>query len=378
MTMVGPNVIIATRLAQDQGHGGHGWAMLNWILGAEALGWSVSILEATDLDRIDTLHPAGTNWARSALRSHGVQAPFTVLDQDGRTLWGDWDDDDLARAIRTTDVVLNISGNWRGDELGSIAHRVYVDLDPGFTQWWAAEDIDMGLDRHTTFVTVGLRLGTAGCSVPTMGKDWVTTPPPVMLDRWLPSPSVAGRPYTTIANWRSYGTVWRDGVRHGQKAHSMRALIDLPGRTGVPIEVALRIHPAEHQDLTALHRAGWRIVDPTSLTATPQAYQRYVQRSRGEFGLAKEGYVNANTGWISDRTACFLASGRPVVTQETGSIEELGGGEGLLGFSTTDEAATSLERVERDWAHHAAAARALASARFDHRRVLPRVMSAVA
>ena len=378
MSMIPPTVIIAARLAQDHGHGGHGWAMLNWILGAERVGWNVAVIEATDLDTIDELQPLGTRWALDALRNHGVTAPYTVLDRRGRPMWGQWDADDLRQAARATDVVLNLSGHWRGDELCQIPHRVYVDLDPGFTQWWAADSIEMGLDRHTAFATVGLRVGTPGCSAPTLGKEWITTTPPVVMDCWPTTPSGAGRPYTTVANWRSYGTVWRDGVRHGQKAHSMRALIDLPTRAGVPIEVALRIHPAEHQDLTALQTAGWRIVDPVTIASTPEDYQRYIQRSRGELGLAKEGYVNGITGWVSDRTACFLATGRPVIAQETGIIAELGGGEGLLSFSTSDEAANSLERVERDWARHAGAARALATERFSHSTVLPQLLERVA
>jgi hypothetical protein len=176
--------------------------------------------------------------------------------------------------------------------------------------------------------------------------------------------------FTTVGNWRGYGSVEHAGVHYGQKAHSLRRLLDLPRLTPEPFTLALSIHPDEVKDLEALSSHGWKLLDPAEVASTPGRYQRFVQGSRGEFGVAKSGYAASRCGWFSDRSACFLASGRPVVAQDTGFSRHLPTGEGLFAFATAEEAAAAVTEVSRDYARHCRAARALAETHFDSDKVL--------
>jgi hypothetical protein len=286
---------------------------------------------------------------------------------------------DLIAAAAGADVLFNVSGMLRDEELvAAPAVRVYLDLDPAFNQLWhAAEQIDMGFDAHDRFVSVGLELGEPGCSVPTCGREWIKTLPPVFLPRWEPVEAVTVDAFTTVANWRAYGSIEWNGKRYGQKAHSLRGLIGLPERTPEPLVLALAIDRAEAPDLAALRRHGWRLVDPRGVAGSPQRYRDFVSGSKGEIGVAKEGYVESRCGWFSDRSACYLASGRPVIAQETGFARHLPVGEGLLSFTGVDQAAVAIEEINADYGRHARAARSLAEEHFDSKTVLGRLLEEV-
>ena len=199
----------------------------------------------------------------------------------------------LARAAAGADLLLNVSGMLRDDRLvGGPRLRAYLDLDPAFNQLWhAVEGIDVGLDRHERFVTVGLALGEPECPVPTCVREWIKTLPPVVMADW----PAAGDPpasaaFTTIANWRGYGSIDWNGVRYGQKAHSLRPLLELPERTPERLLLALAIHPDEVADVEALGRHGWELIDPVEAAGTPDRYADFVRGSKGELGIAKSGY----------------------------------------------------------------------------------------
>src|SRR5207249_1871057 len=150
---------------------------------------------------------------------------------------------------------------------------------------------------------------------------------------------------TTVTNWRGYGSIQHAGVLYGQKAHSVRALIELPERTGVPCLIALAIHSDEMPDLDRLRAHHWKRVDPQVVAGTPDAYARFVRMSWAELGIAKSGYVVSQSGWFSDRSACYLASGRPVIAQDTGFARWLPMDEGLLRFTSTDDALEAISNV---------------------------------
>jgi hypothetical protein len=195
----------------------------------------------------------------------------------------------------------------------------------------------------------------------------------VVLERWPavgPDGPVRWDALTTVANWRGYGSIEHGGVHYGQKAHSLRRLIDLPRLTRERFTLALSIHPQEVKDVEALSSNGWQRVDPADVAATPGQYQSFVQGSRAEFGLAKSGYVASRCGWFSDRSACYLASGRPVVAQDTGFTRHLPTGEGLFAFNTVDDAAAAIEVMNGDYPRHCRAARALAEEYFGSDKVL--------
>jgi hypothetical protein len=261
--------------------------------------------------------------------------------------------------------------------LDGIAVRAYVDLDPAFSQLWHEQGVDVRFAGHTHYATVGQALGRPTCPIPTCGFDWIPTVPPVVLDRWQPADAVTRDAWTTVGNWRSYGSITHDGVFYGQKAHSLRSLIDLPERTEEHLALALAIDPEERRDLEELARRGWQLLDPAQVAGTPAEYASFVCGSKGELGVAKAGYVVSRSGWFSDRSVSYLASGRPVVAQDTGFTDFIESGNGLLPFTTTDDAARAIEDVTRDYPRHARAARRLAAEHFDSDRVLTRLLEAV-
>ncbi len=164
---------------------------------------------------------------------------------------------------------------------------------------------------------------------------------------------------------------------YGQKAHSLRQFIALPTLTPEKFMLALNIHPGETPDLEALEKNGWQLLDPSQVAHSPESYRRFIQESKAEFGIAKSGYVAARCGWFSDRSIGYLASGRPVIAQETGFSRFLPVGEGLFAFATTDDVLRAIEAMNRDYARHAQAARAIAEAYFDSDKVLARLLQQV-
>ena len=378
------SILFSGMLAGDPWQGGATWAVLQYVLGLRRLGHDVLLVEPV-ADK--ALRPAGANLAateqatyfRRVVGDFGLGGAAALL-RAGTTQTVGVGYDDVAAFARRADVLFNVSGMLaEAALLGPVRRRVYLDLDPAFVQLWhAAEGIDMRFDAHTHFATVGMNIGRGDCPVPTCGRQWVTTPQPVVLERW---PAAGGTPvrdaWTTVANWRGYGSVHHDGVHYGQKAHSLRALIDLPTRTGEAFELALNIHPDETSDLALLAANGWRLLDPAASAGTPGQYAAFVRGSRGEFGVAKSGYVASNCGWFSDRSACYLASGRPVLAQQTGWGRWLPAGEGVLPFATTGDAVAALEAVRRDYAAHARAALSLAERYFDSDAVLASLLAAV-
>jgi hypothetical protein len=359
-------IVVSGMVAGVPGQGGATWAVLQYVLGLRRLGHDVVLVEP--VDRLEDAAP----YFRAVVRSFGLEAAL-VERRTGRTLGLP------RRRLRNgADLLLNISGLLADDDLlERIGTRVFLDLDPAFTQlWWEAEGIDPGFDRHDRFVTVGRAIGSSSCIVPTCGRAWVTTPQPIVLHHWPRAERMVHDAATTVGHWRAYGSIVHGGVHYGQKAHSMRGLLGLNECAGsARFLLALGIHPDERDDLEALDRHGWRLVDPDRVAATPAAYQAFVQGSWAELGIAKLGYVASRCGWFSDRSVCYLASGRPVIGQDTGFSDWLPTGEGLLAFSNVDEAAAALEDVRGDYARHRRAARALAEDVFDSDRVLTRLLS---
>ncbi|MGI8684722.1 MAG: glycosyltransferase [Acidimicrobiales bacterium] len=366
-------ILLAGRFAGVPDQGGATWAVLQYALGFERLGHEVLLVEpapaAPEVVACFEVATGGAHLAGRAALLHGGR----------RTTGMAWSE--VAAFAAGADVLINLAGVLTDEELlDAVSLRVFVDLDPAFTQLWhAVEGIDMGLASHHRFVTVGQAVGTAGCAVPTCGVAWIPTLPPVVLEAW---PVAAGRPHyglTTVGNWRSYGSITHGGVQYGQKAHSMRALLDLPSAlgTGVVCEPALALDAGEGADLGALARHGWRRQDPAAVAGDPSRYRSFVQASTAELGVAKAGYVVSRCGWFSDRSACYLASGRPVVAQDTGWPEFLPAGEGLLAFSDTAGAAAAAGEVLDGYERHRKAARAVAEEYLDSGPVLSHLLDAV-
>jgi len=366
----GLRILFSGMVAGDPHQGGASWAVLQYVLGLRALGHEVHLVEP-----VDRLEPVSERYFARLTCDFGLESHAALLVRGTRETSG-VPYARLVEAARDADVLFNVSGMLRDEELiGPPPVRVYLDLDPGFVQLWhTVEGIDMNLDRHNRFATVGLELGEPGCPVPTCGRDWIHTLPPVFLPAWKPAEDLRTDGFTTVANWRGYGSIEWHGRRYGQKAHSVRKLLDLPRLTAERLVLALAVDPDETADLTALRAHGWELADPARLAGSPRNYGAFVRGSKGELGIAKEGYVESRCGWFSDRSACYLASGRPVVAQETGFSRQLPVGEGLLSFTTAEEAATAVDEVAADYARHARAARMLAEGQLGSAAVLERLL----
>jgi hypothetical protein len=369
-------ILLSGMIAGDPHQGGATWAVLQYVLGLARLGHDVCLVEPV---AAAALRPAGAGLSESVNAAYfrqvcadfGLEQSAALLLAGSRQTVG-LPYEQLRRVARRADVLLNVSGMLADEELiGRIPVRAYLDLDPAFNQLWhAAQGIDMRFAGHTHFVTVGLAVGRPECAVPTCGLPWVTTLPPVVLAHWPVAGPITHDGLTTVGNWRGYGSIEYKGVFYGQKAHSLRPLISLPTRTRTPCLMALAIHPGETRDLEALAANGWRLLDPAQVAGTPAQYQAFLQGSRAEFGIAKGGYVASRCGWFSDRSACYLACGRPVLAQDTGFSRFLPTGDGLIAFHALDDALAGIEQLNSDYPRHARAARALAEEFFDSDRVL--------
>jgi hypothetical protein len=258
-----------------------------------------------------------------------------IVLREGKQVFGT-SDRQLAALCGDCDLLINLCGALKTDELLTrIQRRAYFDLDPGFTQAWAHQ-FDMHFAKHNLFFTVGLNVGEPDFPIPTQEIKWHTFPPPVALEFWPVQTDAPTRPFTPIAQWRGQVAIWQ-GEYYGPKREEFLRFIELPKQTSQPIELALLIHESEADDLATLSGHGWQLVNPHEVAGGLDGFRTYVQQSRGEFSVAKGGYVKSRGGWFSDRTVCYLASGRPALVQDTGIGRKLPTGHGLLTFSTMEE-----------------------------------------
>ena len=367
--------------------GGHWMAFLQYLLGLRALGHDVLWLEvlrstgdpARDRDRLAVFFRRMEEYGlrgRSAVLLH--RAEVGELDLDGVEAHG-LDLRQLTEFARSADLLWNFAAALRPPLLGLFRHRVLVDLDPGHLQV-SALSWDLGLDAHDTFLTVGTNLHGADCDVPRLGVSWQTFLPLVHTPMWSvtpdPGPTAA---FTSVTQW-----TW-EHVRLGERVISVSkrdaylAYLTLPRHAGRAFELAINLDPGDRtDDRERLLANGWRIVDPHVVASSPADYQRYLAASRGELACPKPIHRALRTGWFSDRSAGYLASGRPVVFEDTGLADHLPVGRGLLLFRDAEEAAAAVAEIDRDWAGHSRAARALAEELLDARQCLTAMLEASA
>jgi hypothetical protein len=363
--------VVSGMVAGDPRQGGATWAVLQWVLGLERLGYEVALLEPVNGGHEIPLSETASARYFDAHVTPLVAGPAALL----RTSTGEahgLSRADVAGIGERASVLINVSGMLPLEPpFDNIPVRAYLDLDPAFNQLWNEQcNVDVHFSGHTHHVTVGTRVGSPDCGVPSCGLEWLSTLPPVVLERWPFAAALTTDALTTVSNWRSYGSIEVDGVLYGQKAHSFRSLLPLAEISSKPLQPALAIHEGEIVDLDALRAHGWHWMDPAQLAADPAAYQSFVQGSWGELGVAKSGYVESRCGWVSDRSACYLASGRPVVAQDTGFGDALPTGDGLLTFHDVDSAAEAIDDLRARYGTHRAAARVIAEQYLDSDRVL--------
>jgi hypothetical protein len=379
-----PTVVVAGAVANKQLNGGETWIFLSWLQGLARLGCRVYFVEQIEPAACVDEHDQPAPFEQSVNRAYfdHVMRQFGFADSASLVLGGGEATSGLSfpevlEVAEAADLLVNHGGHLQAPELvRRFRCKAYVDQDPGFTQFWHAEgNLGARLDGHDTYFTVGENIGRPECSVPTVGIDWHPLPQPIVLDEWPASPSTSDR-FTTVGAWRgAFGPVVHEGRTYGLKVHEFRKVIELPRRVPeAQFEIALEIHPGDSKDRDALVANGWHLTDPRQEVPGPLEFRRYVQRSGAEFSVAQGVYVDTRSGWFSDRTARYLASGRPALVQETGFSRNYPAGEGLVPFRMLDEAIGGARRIREEYEAHCAAARALAEDRFDSDKVLGRFL----
>lgn len=380
--------IVAGALANKPRNGGEAWVRLSWVLGLRRLGFDVFFVEQIDGDRCVGADGRRSEFGASLNRDffERVVDEFGLAGRAGLLADGGEEGaglglEALTAAAAGADLLVNLSGHLTlAPLLAGPRSSLYVDLDPGFTQIWHADPaVAFALPRHDHYATVGLNLGAAGCPIPDCGRPWIPTLPPVLLEHWPSRPPPSASRFSTVATWRSpSGQLQLGGRTFGLKHHQFRRLLDLPA--SVPeadFELALEIHPGDAADRESLREHGWELVDPAAATPTPAAYRDYLGASGAEFSVAQGVYAETASGWFSDRTAAYLASGRPAVVEETGLPENLVVGEGLLTFTGLEGAAAAARRVVADPVAESEAARDFAERHLDSDLVLERLLGAI-
>ena len=282
----------------------------------------------------------------------------------------------IKQTIRNADILWNFHSSIRPPLLHEFKCKALLDLDPGHLQI-SALSWDVGLDGHDMFFSVGSKINDNDCRIPRLGHQWHPFFPPVFLPAWDGSGSPGDRAaVTSISQWNWGDDLPFNGeILSSSKRKAHLRFLDLPRRCSANFVLAANIHPRDATgDRELLIRHGWALVHPHHCTRTMAHYRRFIRSSLAEFGCAKSVYTALRTGWFSDRSAAYLASGRPVVAEDTGFRDHLPTGAGLLTFGTLDEAAAAIEELTRNYSRHQLAAREIAEAYLSAERVLSKMI----
>jgi hypothetical protein len=284
----------------------------------------------------------------------------------------------ILKLYRDADAFLNVTGAQEiRDEHLAIKRRIYVESDPFASQVKVAkgdEGMIKMLAAHDTHFSFGENLGAPDCDVPIEKFRWLPTRQPVAVELWNNGASVGGANYTTITTWLNKGKnlEWRGDTWYWTKDREFEKFLDLPRRRSA---LAFELATSVGEDVQRLLRdRGWRQTGSVEISKDADLYRDYIQQSRGEFTVARDQYVRPNTGWFSDRTACYLATGRPVITQETGFSKFLPTGQGLFGFKTMEDILKAVDAIESDYAGHCRAARDIGAQYFAAEKVVGSLM----
>lgn len=345
------------------------------VVVAERSGWASSCFDPVRREMSDDCS-RGTAVVAALLARFGLAGRWCFVDAAGRA--HGMSRSGLGEALRTCDAFIDAGthGLWL-DEVGDRAVTALIDGEPGWTQmrWDLRRRGGEATPRYDAYFTVGQGVGTPASSVPTLGLPWRHVRYPVLLDQFEPLPPDPHAPYTTVMNWRAHDTLEYDGAAFGQKDAEFERFAALPRvALGARFELAVAGRGVPRARLRA---AGWSLREAHAVTASYDAYRAFVRASRGEFSVAKQVFVATGSGWFGDRSAAYLAAGRPVVVQDTGISAHLPCGEGLFAVRDADEAAAAIERIEADYDRHSAAAREIAREFLAPDRALAPLLEAV-
>jgi hypothetical protein len=370
-------VLSAFNVANFPEGGGHFWVYMQYVLGLRACGCDVYWLErfvtsdddARDAAAIATFleRMAGFGLAGRVILLVGpdpAQVPVARTEVRGLAAA------EANAVFRRADLLLNFHYAIDPELLGRFRRTALVDIDPGLLQFWISRN-QLVVPRHDVYFSTGETVGTEAARFPDCGIAWVHIRPPISLDHWPLAGGDPGGAMTTVSAWDSDDWVVDAVTRfENTKRVAFLPFKELPGLTEQRLELALYLRTArDAEDRHLMERHGWCIRHSREVAGSPERYRDYIRGSRGEFSCAKASCIRFQNAWVSDRTLCYLASGRPVVVQDTGPSRVLPDGEGMFRFSTLEQAAAALAAVNADYARHSRAARALAETSFDAKRV---------
>ena len=359
--------------------GGMTWHHLQYFLGLHQMGHDVYFLEDSgdteyscyDPNRnITDQNPSyGLEYANQVFKKIGLENKWGYYDHHQNKWHGPLAETAL-KIIEDADLLLNLScSNTLRSWLYNVPIRVLIDTDPVFTQIRNLADperFDFS-KQHTAFFTFGENFKQEGCLIPDDGIPWKPTRQPVVLDAWPVVSVKEEAPFTTVMKWESYPGKNHNGRYYGMKAECFDDYMDLPKKTNSKMELAVSDSAAPKQRLI---EHGWYLSSPQKISSDPWKYQEYIQQSKAEFSIAKHGYVAGRTGWFSERSACYLASGRPVVLQDTGFSDWLKTDFGLIPFNDANEALLAIEEINNNYSKHCDYAREIAENYFSSNKVL--------
>ena len=379
-----PIAIVAGYLARYP-LGGHLLSQYHFLAGLTKLGYEVVFLEHHGWEK--ACYDPRTN-TMSDDPSYGLGQILPFFKQIGIQRWcyvdatGKWHGlqrDEVKRLCHEAAFILSASSTTWLEELRDCRTRIFVDIDPGFTQFKMSPTPNASCAGYASpydfnfHFTFGERIGKPDCPIPTRGLRWHPFRQPLARELVQPQYTADAERFTTVMSWTAYGSTEYQGAIYGQKNVEMLKFLDLPQRAGKIFEIALGGVGAPAQQLEA---AGWIITEALAATFSLEAYLDYLGNSRGEFSVAKEGYVKTRCGWFSDRTVAYLASGKPVIVQDTGFSEFLPCGEGLFAFQTADDIVDAIEIIGKEYERNCQAARQIAEEYFDSDKVLGAMLRA--
>ena len=367
--------------------GGHLWVYLQWALALRACGCRVIWLEGLDLDDSDDSEAARTRRRggpprdcvaalRARLATFGLadQLALYAINEPAAAVPPELAQGSMSLdAAAEADLLLNLWHSTPAAVVRRFRRSAFIDTDPGLLQVWMTIG-DVHVAPHDIHFTIGETVGRPDALFPDCGRRWLYTPPPVFLPEW-PAQSPNGPcAYTTVAHWWGGTFEYNGTVFSDEKRVAFMEFADLPAHTCASLELAVCLGTSDAECRRLLEPKGWRVREAWDVSATPEQYRAYVQRSRGEFSCAKPSTMALQTAWISDRSLCYLASGKPVIVQHTGPSRILPDAAGFFRFRTLREAADAIATAEADYEWHSREARALVAEYFDAQQVVSRVL----
>ncbi len=377
--------VLVLHLAGQIPLAGIAWQALHYVLGLRRLGFDVWYIEDSGANPYDPRQQSivedcsyNVSYVKAMMERFDLGDRWAYWDAANDTVHG-ISKERLMALYGEADALFNLCGATRlREEHLACPVRVYIDTDPVFEQIKVADgnvdSIDY-LGMHTHHFTYGENLGNDDCPVPMTRFDWKKTRPPVLVDLWDAGCVAAGPYFSSIATWENKGKdikVGAETYRWSKHVNFLRFL-DLPRDVLQPFRLAMSPPTAEVE--ARVRAGGWDITDPIPVSADMQSYRDFIVTSRGEFTVAKDIYVRPKSGWFSDRSVCYLAAGRPVITQETGFSKFIETGRGLFPFETLDEIRDALTEINADYAKHSVGAIEVAYEFFDADNVLRKMVS---